>query len=178
MTVPTLRGEELWFPDSVRILAFAAALAGSLGADDDPDLRNGITAVVKGHAAISIETLTFSKLLASGLRLVPLVARLLPGLSHDLERRADCTDRDPAVLPAEAMQKHERLPTFTQNPPAETLRAMRAQVQGFLQGAAEVLRCAQATDCCRAASSSLPPRAKSGSAAAGSNRAGIAVTQP
>lgn len=133
MTVPTLRGRDLVLTDSIEILAFAATQAGCLWADDDPDLRREITAVVQEHAALSIETLTFSKLLASNPRLVPFVARLLRGLSHNLERRAGCTDRDPAALRAKATQNRERLQRFTQAPAAETLRAMRAQVLGFLQ---------------------------------------------
>jgi len=132
MTVPTLRGADWLLTDSAEILAFAAAQAGPMWADDDPGLRDGIAAVVQGHYAISIETLTFSKLLATSPGLRPLVACLLSGLSRDLDRRAARTKRDPASLRAKAEQDRQRLHTFTQRPASETLAAMRVQVQDFL----------------------------------------------
>lgn len=134
MTVPTLRGAGLLLTDSAEILAFAAAQAGPLWADADPGLRDGIALVVRGHYSISIETLTFSKLLTTTPQLKPLVAGLLSGLSRELDRRASQTERDPASLRAKAEQDRQRLQTFTQQPASETLAAMRMQVQDFLQG--------------------------------------------
>lgn len=134
MTVPTLRGGGLLLTDSAEILAFAAAQAGPLWADADPDLRDAIAAVVQAHFTISIETLTFSKLLTTTPQLKPLVAGVLSGLSRDLDRRASQTERDPASLRAKAEQERQRLHTFTARPASETLAALRRQVRDFLQG--------------------------------------------
>jgi glutathione S-transferase len=112
MTVPTLRGPDLLLTDSSEILAFAAARAGAAWADADPTLAPAIGDAVQGHYAISIETLTFSKLLTARPWLRPLVARLLSGLSRQLEQRA----------------------AHTAIPAPETLAAMRAQVRAYLQG--------------------------------------------
>lgn len=134
MTVPTLRGPDLLLTDSSEILAFAAAHAGASWADADPAVAPAIRAAVQGHYAISIETLTFSKVLASRPWLKPLVARMLSGLSSQLEQRAAHTDVDPAALLAKAQQDRERLQTLTATPAAETLAAMRAQVRAYLHG--------------------------------------------
>ncbi len=93
-----------------------------------------MTAVVQGHYSISIETLTFSKLLTTTPQLKPLVAGLLSGLSRDLDRRASQAERDAASLQAKAELDRQRLHTFTQQPASETLAAMRRQVQDFLRG--------------------------------------------
>ena len=129
MTVPTLRGPDLLLTDSSEILAFAAARAGAAWADADPTLAPAIGDAVQGHYAISIETLTFSKLLTARPWLRPLVARLLSGLSRQLEQRAAHTAIDPAALLAKAQQDRERLQTLTATPAPETLAAMRAQVR-------------------------------------------------
>lgn len=134
MTVPTLRGPDLLLTDSSEILAFAAARAGAAWADADPTLAPAIGDAVQGHYAISIETLTFSKLLTARPWLRPLVARLLSGLSRQLEQRAAHTAIDPAALLAKAQQDRERLQTLTATPAPETLAAMRAQVRAYLQG--------------------------------------------
>ena len=134
MTVPTLRGPDLLLTDSADILAFAAAQAGDAWADADAALAPAIRTAVQGHYAISIETLTFSKLLASRPLLQPLVARLLSGLSRQLDQRAAHTDVDPNTLRAKAQQDRERLQTLTATPASETLAAMRAQVSAYLSG--------------------------------------------
>ena len=134
MTVPTLRGPDLLLTDSSEILAFAADHAGESWADADAALAPAIRTAVQGHYAISIETLTFSKVLASRPLLKPLVARLLSGLSRQLEQRAAHTDVDPAALRAKAQQDRERLQTLTATPAADTLAAMRAQVRAYLNG--------------------------------------------
>lgn len=134
MTVPTLRGPELLLIDSADILAFAAAHAGEAWADSDAALAPAIRTAVQGHYAISIETLTFSKVLCSRPLLQPLVARLLSGLSRQLDQRAARTDVDPEALRAKAQQDRERLRTLTATPARETLAAMRAQVCTYLDG--------------------------------------------
>jgi tetrachloro-p-hydroquinone reductive dehalogenase len=130
MTVPTLRGPGLLLTDSRTILSFAAEQAGERWAD--AERREGIAAAVAGHYAISIETLTFSKLLASKPLLQPLVVRLLSGLSRSLEARALTAADGGASLRAKAEQNRQRLHTFTQAPPAQTLDAMRRQVRAYL----------------------------------------------
>ena len=76
MTVPTLRGPDLLLTDSSEILAFAASRAGDAWCDADAAQALAIRAAVQGHYAISIETLTFSKLLTSRPLLKPLVTPL------------------------------------------------------------------------------------------------------
>lgn len=135
MTVPTLRGPGLLLTDSGEILRYAADQAGSTWADADPERQPVIQAVVDGHAAIAIETLTFSKLLASRPWALPLITRLLAGLVQSLERQAaTATGADAAALQTKAEQNRERLTTFTATPAAQTLAAMRAQVLAFLNG--------------------------------------------
>lgn len=134
MTVPTLRGPDLLLTDSSEILAFAASRAGDAWCDADAGQAPAIRAAVQGHYAISIETLTFSKLLTSRPLLKPLVTRLLSGLSRQLDQRAAHTTVDPEALRAKAQQDRERLHTFTATPAAVTLAAQRAQVQAYLHG--------------------------------------------
>ena len=134
MTVPTLRGPDLLLTDSSEILAFAAAHAGDAWCDADGALAPAIGVAVQAHYAISIETLTFSKLLASRPLLKPLVKRVLSGLSRQLEQRAVHTAVDPEALRAKAQQDRDRLQTLTATPAAETLAAMRAQVRLYLNG--------------------------------------------
>jgi len=134
MTVPTLRGPDLLLTDSSEILAFAASHAGAAWCDADAALAPAIGAAVQAHYAISIETLTFSKLLTRRPLLKPLVKRVLSGLSRQLEQRAAHTAVDPEALRAKAQQDRERLLTFTATPPAETLAALRAQVRDYLNG--------------------------------------------
>mgnify|MGYP003328839299 CR=1 FL=1 len=93
MTVPTLRGPDLLLTDSAEILAFAAAQAGARWADADPAVKSDIQAAVAGHYAISIETLTFSKLLTHSPWTRPLVRTQLAGLVRHLEQQADA-ERD------------------------------------------------------------------------------------
>ena len=132
MTVPTLRGPQLLLTDSADILQFAASRAGDRWADADPQRREAIAAAVAGHYAISIETLTFSKLLATRPMARPLVARLLAGLSRSLDARAATAADGGASLRAKAEQDRQRLATFTSAPPAETLERMRQQVSSYL----------------------------------------------
>jgi len=134
MTVPTLRGPGLLLTDSSEILAFAAARAGDAWGDADATLAPAIRAAVAGHYAISIETLTFSKLLTSKPLLKPLVAQLLSGLSRQLDQRAAHTAVDPGALRAKAEQDRQRLQTLTATPSAQTLAAMRQQVRAYLNG--------------------------------------------
>jgi glutathione S-transferase len=134
MTVPTLRGPDLLLTDSSEILAVAAAHANGAWADADPTLAPAIQAAVQGHYALSIETLTFSKLLASRPLLKPLVARMLGGLSRQLDQRAAHTSVDPEALRAKAQQDRDRLHTFTATPASVTLAAMREQVRHYLNG--------------------------------------------
>jgi glutathione S-transferase len=90
--------------------------------------------VVADHYAISIETLTFSKLLVAKPLLLPVVKRVLGGLSRSLEARAAQAADGGASLRAKAQQDRQRLATFSEAPPAHTLQTMRAQVQAYLRG--------------------------------------------
>lgn len=134
MTVPTLRGPHLLLIDSSDILQFAAGRAGDRWADADPQRREAIAAAVAGHYAISIETLTFSKLLSSRPLFKPLVKRLLAGLSRSLDSRAATAADGGASLRAKAEEDRQRLATFTNTPPAETLERMRSEVRSYLNG--------------------------------------------
>lgn len=134
MTVPTLRGPGLLLTDSSEILGYAAQCSGSAWADASLELREPIAAAVAGHYAISIETLTFSKLLASKPMFKPLVTRVLSGLSRSLEARADQAADGGASLRAKAEQDRQRLRTLMDAPAADTLELMRAQVRTYLTG--------------------------------------------
>jgi glutathione S-transferase len=138
MTVPTLRGPDLLLTDSADILAFAAAQAGARWADADPAVQSDIQAAVARHYAISIETLTFSKLLTNSPWTRPLVHSLLARLVRHLEQQADAEARGgqasaAAELRAKAEQNRQRLHRFIDAPPADTLAAMRSQVATYLK---------------------------------------------
>jgi len=134
MTVPTLRGPGLLLTDSAEILAFCARQAGDAWLDADASLAPAIGQVVADHYAISIETLTFSKLLVAKPLLLPVVKRVLGGLSRSLEARAAQAADGGGSLRAKAQQDRQRLATFSEAPLARTLAAMREQVQGYLRG--------------------------------------------
>jgi len=128
MTVPTLRGPELLLTSSDAILAFAAAQAGESWADAEPQQQAAIQAAVDGHYGIAIETLTFSKLLASRPWLRPVILQMLRSTVQRLERQGD-----PAAL-VKAAQNRQRLQTFGGAPATHTLPAMRTQVTAYLAG--------------------------------------------
>lgn len=134
MTVPTLRGPDLLLTDSADILLYAASHAATAWADAEPTLQASIQRVVDGHAGISIETLTFCKLLTGKPWLQPVITEVLSGLVRTLEQQAAQTNSraDAAALRAKAAQNRQRLATFTATPPAETLARMRAQVSSYL----------------------------------------------
>lgn len=89
MTVPTLRGPGLLLTDSADIHNFSARQAGAGWMDADEELASAVEQVVVAHYAISIENLTLSKLLVNKPLLLPVVKRVLGGLSRSLEDRAD-----------------------------------------------------------------------------------------
>lgn len=134
MTVPTLRGPGLLLSDSADILRYAAEHAAVPWADADPQLQSRIQAAVDGHYAISIENLTFSKLLASKPWLKPLISTVLSGLVQKLEHQQGESPAETEALRAKAEQDRQRLATFTGAPASETLAAMRAQVSTYLDG--------------------------------------------
>ena len=132
MTVPTLRGPDLLLTDSSAILDFAAGQVGPGWLDADPQLAPAIQSAVAGHYAISIETLTFSKLLVSRSWMQPVVVRVLGSLSRSLEARAATARDGGASLLAKAQQNRDRLAVFTTVAPAQTLVQMRQQVSAYL----------------------------------------------
>jgi glutathione S-transferase len=107
MTVPTLRGPDLLLTDSSEILAFAAQQAGAQWADADPARQAGIAEAVQGHYRISIETLTFSKLLSSRPWFKAVVNKVLSGVILRLERQAKrCPEQaEPLLAKAAPIQQ-------------------------------------------------------------------------
>jgi glutathione S-transferase len=132
MTVPTLRGPHLLLTDSAEILRYAASQVGDGWLDADPRLSPAIQEAVAGHYAISIENLTFSKLLVSKPWMQPVVKRVLGGLSRSLEARAERASDGGTSLRAKAQQNRDRLATFTSAAPEQTLAEMREQVRRYL----------------------------------------------
>jgi glutathione S-transferase len=132
MTVPTLRGPDLLLTDSSEILRYAASQVGDGWLDADPRVSPAIREAVAGHYAISIETLTFSKLLVDRPWMQPVVVRVLTGLSRSLEARAEQASDGGAALRAKAQQNRDRLTTFTSAAPEQTLTEMRVQVRHYL----------------------------------------------
>jgi len=132
MTVPTLRGPDLLLTDSSEILAFAARQAGEQWADADPSRQSGIAEAVQGHYRVSIETLTFSKLLSSRPWFKPAVVKVLSGVVRRLERQAQHCPEQAEVLRAKAAQNRERLAIFTQAPIHQVLSDQRQQVAAYL----------------------------------------------
>lgn len=109
MTVLTLRGPGLLLTDSAQILAHAAGHATEPWGDADASCRDGIDRAVAGHYSLSIEALTFSKVLATRPWFRPLVVRLLSGIIARLEREAQCAPDQAEVLLAKAQQNRQRL---------------------------------------------------------------------
>ncbi|MEB3276428.1 MAG: glutathione S-transferase family protein [Cyanobacteriota bacterium] len=132
MTVPTLRGPALLLTDSADILRYASEHTTASWADAEPQLQSPIQTAVDGHYAISIETLTFSKLLAGQPWLKPLITKVLSGLVQKLDDQAADSSTDAEALQAKAKQNRQRLATLTAEPAAQTLAAMRAQVITYL----------------------------------------------
>jgi hypothetical protein len=90
MTVPTLRGPDLLLTDSAQILGYAAQQAEQRAerawADGDASRAEAIQRAVAGHYALSIETLTFGKVLATRPWFKPVMVRMLSGINAKLER--------------------------------------------------------------------------------------------
>jgi glutathione S-transferase len=139
MTVPTLRGPDLLLTDSSEILRYAASQVGDGWLDADPRVSPAIREAVAGHYAISIETLTFSKLLVNRPWMQSVVVRVLTGLSRSLEARADHASDGGAALRAKAQQNRDRLTTFTSAAPEQTLAEMRVEVRHYLASLPAVL---------------------------------------
>jgi tetrachloro-p-hydroquinone reductive dehalogenase len=134
MTVPTLRGEGLLLTDSRAILQWAAAQAGEAWMDGEPALRAPIGAVVEGHYAISIEDLTFGKLLLTQPLLARVVPKVLARLAEGLDQRAATAADGGASLRAKAAQNRQRLAYFTEGSAPEKLAQRQQEVRTFLQG--------------------------------------------
>jgi len=118
--------------DSADILRYASEHTTASWADAEPQLQSPIQTAVDGHYAISIETLTFSKLLAGQPWLKPLITKVLSGLVQKLDDQAADSSTDAEALQAKAEQNRQRLATLTAEPAAQTLAAMRAQVITYL----------------------------------------------
>ena len=132
MTVPTLRGPDWLFTDSSQILAYAAAHAVQPWADAEPARQPGIATAVAGHYAISIETLTFSKLLASRPWFKAVMVRMISGINRSLERDAQRLPGQASILEAKQQQNRERLWVFGDQPADQVLSEQRAQVLAYL----------------------------------------------
>ena len=132
LTVPTLRGPDLLLTDSSEILAFAAEQALHPWADADPAFRAGIAEAVAGHYALSIEDLTFSKVLCTRPWFKRVVVRLLTGINRSLEREEQRFPEQATVLKAKQEQNRARLAVFRDRPAAEVLSEQRAQVASYL----------------------------------------------
>ena len=132
MTVPTLRGPGLLLTDSSEIVTYAAAQAGERWAEADPARREPIARAVAGHYALSIEALTFSKLLSSRPWARPLVLRQLSALVVRLEREAAQTPDQAPVLLAKAEQNRQRLALFRDRPGPVVLSEQRQAVCAYL----------------------------------------------
>ena len=134
MTVPTLRGPDLLLTDSAQILAYAATHAVTPWADADPARQAGISVAVAGHYAISIETLTFSKLLASQPWFKRVLVPMISGINRSLERDERRFPDQAPLLRAKQEQNRQRLAVFRDRPAPEVLREQRAVVAAYLAG--------------------------------------------
>ncbi|MBM5792473.1 MAG: glutathione S-transferase family protein [Cyanobacteria bacterium M_surface_7_m2_037] len=136
MTVPTLRGPGVLLTDSAQILSFAAQQAArrpqQAWADADASRVAAIQQAVAGHYAISIETLTFGKLLATRPWFQSVMVRMLSGINAKLEREASQHGDQAAVLQAKVRQNQARLAVFGGRPAAEVLAEQRDQVSSYL----------------------------------------------
>jgi len=132
MTVPTLRGPDLLLTDSSQILAFAAHQAQVPWADADPARQAGIASAVAGHYALSIEELTFSKLLSRRPWFKPVMVRLLTGINASLERDQRRFPAQKELLESKQAQNRARLAVFRDRPATDVLSEQRAQVASYL----------------------------------------------
>lgn len=132
MTVPTLRGPGLLLTDSAQILAYAAEHASVPWADADPSRREAIQQAVAGHYALSIETLTFSKLLSSRPWFKRVMVPMLSGINAKLEREAQHAPDQAAVLEAKIQVNRARLTVFRDRPAPQVLAEQREQVSAYL----------------------------------------------
>lgn len=128
MTVPTLRGPGLLLTDSSQILAYAAQQGG----EDDANRAEAIQRAVAGHYALSIETLTFSKVLASRPWFKPVMVRMLSGINASLEREIPAHPDQAAALQAKVRQNQARLAVFRDRPAPQVLAEQREQVSAYL----------------------------------------------
>jgi glutathione S-transferase len=132
MTVPTLRGPGFLLTDSSQILAYAAEHTATPWADADPSRREAIQRAVADHYAISIETLTFSKLLASRPWFKRVMVTMLSGINAKLEREVQRAPDQAALLEAKIQVNKRRLAVFRDRPAGQVLAEQRQQVSAYL----------------------------------------------
>ncbi|WP_398329126.1 glutathione S-transferase family protein [Vulcanococcus sp.] len=136
MTVPTLRGPGVLLTDSAQILRYAAQQAEQrpelAWADADASRAEAIQRAVAGHYALSIETLTFGKVLATRPWFKPVMVWMLSGINAKLEREIAAKSDQAAVLQAKVQQNQARLAVFQGRPAPAVLAEQREQVSAYL----------------------------------------------
>ncbi|MBD1193534.1 glutathione S-transferase family protein [Vulcanococcus sp. Clear-D1] len=136
MTVPTLRGPGLLLTDSAQILIYAAQQAAQRPeqswADVDASRAEAIQRAVAGHYALSIETLTFGKVLATRPWFKAVMVRMLSGINAKLERDIAGKPDQAALLEAKVQQNRARLAVFRDRPAPAVLAEQQDQVAAYL----------------------------------------------
>jgi tetrachloro-p-hydroquinone reductive dehalogenase len=132
MTVPCLAGEGIHLTDSRDILQFAAQSAGATWMDGEPSAAALIAATVEGHYRMSIESLTFTRLMNRIWPLRVLFPRALARINRKLQAGLSSAS-DPEAVRGKIALKTERMAYFTQGDLRQKLQVQRDRVVAYLR---------------------------------------------
>jgi len=131
MTVPSLTDDDHILTDSRDILHLAANRAADEWCDYDPNLLPAIQKIVDAHYAISIEELTFGKIMLEHYLPRKLFPRMLARIIYQLETEVQ-TSADPTAAKNKIKVNQTRLAYFTEGDQLKKLNERRAEVRTFL----------------------------------------------
>ncbi len=129
MTVPSLTAADHTWKDSRDILKLAAMNQADKWFDSDPAISPSIDRIVAAHYAISIEDLTFGKIMVKSFLARKLFPIMLGRIIKKLEAESQV---DPIATKDKIAVNQQRLAYFTEGNQAKKLSDRREEVRDFL----------------------------------------------
>lgn len=136
MTVPCLTDAGLRLTDSRDILAFAARAASNLWMDSEATIAAQIDDAVNAHYDVSIENLTFTRLMIQMWPLRIMFPRLLERINRNLEAGL-ASAADPEAVGKKIALNQKRIAFFTQGDMNKKMHNLREVVRDCLRGLPE-----------------------------------------
>jgi glutathione S-transferase len=131
MTVPSLTDGDLTLTDSRDILNLAAKRAANEWCDSEPLIYPAIEKIVTAHYTISIEELTFGKMMVKHYLLRKLFPHMLGKIIKELEAESK-TSANPIATKNKIKVNQQRLAYFTQGDQLKKLQDRKEEVHAYL----------------------------------------------